>query len=155
MLKCLAGPRRLNSRELSWSFRRHLLEGCSRIRVWCERLNGRLMSDSETRGLKLLREWLSPDQLVQFESLRYFDVIGSDTGKTYRIHYNSPMNIDELDGKGRARVRYCFVTDLPVAQGDLVLAQKIALETKELKTLAIANKSVPERRLLISDFPFC
>jgi hypothetical protein len=75
-----------------FSFRRTLAEGRSRIRALCERFSAQLRDDSEARGLKLLREWLSPEQLAQFNANGYFDVIGSDTGKQYRIHYGSSMN---------------------------------------------------------------
>jgi hypothetical protein len=32
---------------------------------------------------------------------RYFEVIGSDTGKGYRIRHARMMNVDELDSVGR------------------------------------------------------
>jgi len=41
--------------------------------------------DCETRGLKLLKEWLSPEQLAQYDANGNFDVTGCDTGKQYRI----------------------------------------------------------------------
>jgi len=54
----------------------------------------------EARGLRLLREWLSPCQREQFDAQGYFDVI----------------------------------------TGDVMLAQKIALETFERRALAVANR---------------
>jgi hypothetical protein len=131
-------------------FRRTLAEGWSRIRSLCERLSAQPNDDRVARGLKLLREWLSPEQLAQFDADGCFDVIGSDTGKRYRIHYGSSMNVEELDDLGRPRICYCFVTDISLAPGDVVLAQKIALETDERAVLAIANKFTPSRRSLIS-----
>jgi hypothetical protein len=136
------------------SFFRTLAEIFSRIYALREHFNARLFEDeSETRGLKLLREWLSPDQLAQFNAHAYFDVIGGDTGKKYRIHYGSSMNVEELDDLGRPRICYCFVTDIPLAPGDVVLAQKIALETGEGAALAVANKFTPKRRLPASINP--
>ena len=44
-------------------------------------------------GRRLLAEWLSPAQRAQFEQHRYFDVVGSDTGRTYRIHYGTAANV--------------------------------------------------------------
>jgi hypothetical protein len=32
-------------------------------------------------GITLLKEWLSPEQLAQFESHSFFDVIGKHSGK--------------------------------------------------------------------------
>ena len=94
----------------------------------------------EARGIKLLREWLSPEQRAQFDANRYFDVIGSDSGKRYRIRYGSATNVYEIDGDGRSTVGWCFVPTGYLVAGDVMLAQKIALETHELRALAVANK---------------
>jgi hypothetical protein len=119
----------------------------------CERLVISRREDSEARGLKLLREWLSPEQLAQFNAEGHFDVIGCYTGKRYRIHHGASTNIDELDERGRPRVCYCFVTDLPLVAGDVMLAQKIALETDELAALAVANRFTPRRRPSMTGAP--
>jgi hypothetical protein len=130
---------------------RRLAEICSRIYALREHFSARLFEDeSEARGLRLLREWLSPGQLAQFNAHGYFDVVGCDSGKRYRIHYGSSMNVEELDDFGRPRICYCFVTDAPLASGDVVLAQKIALETGERAALAVANKFTPKKRLPVS-----
>jgi hypothetical protein len=42
-------------------------------------------------------------QRKQYESCRYFDVIGGDTDKFYRIRRISVMNVDEPDHAGRRR----------------------------------------------------
>lgn len=128
-------------------FRRRLTDGTARIRALCGRLGARLEDDSEIRGLKLLKEWLSLEQLAQFEASGYFDVLGCDTGRRYRVHYGSSVNVDELDDQGRPRVSYCFVTDIALVPGDIMLAQKIALETDERAALAVANTFAPRRRL--------
>jgi hypothetical protein len=74
----------------------------SRLRRFCEWFKELLREDhSQARGLELLREWLSPAQLVQFERERHFDVVGCDSGKRYRISYGSSMNIHELDDTAR------------------------------------------------------
>jgi hypothetical protein len=44
----------------------------------------------EGRSLRLLREWLSPAQREQFARRGYFEVVGSDSGKRYRIHRSRP-----------------------------------------------------------------
>jgi hypothetical protein len=137
-----------------FSFRRSLAEGLSRIRALREFFSvGPDENECEARALKLLREWLSPAQLAQFNACGYFDVIGRDTGKRYRVHYGSSMNIDELDEYGRPYICHCFVTDVALAPGDVMLAQKIALETGELAALSVANKFTPRRRLRTSAMP--
>jgi hypothetical protein len=106
-----------------------------RARYWVLRA-----SDAEARGLKLLREWLSPEQRAQFDRERYFDVIGCDSGKRYRIRYGSAANVDELDEAGLPRMGWCFVPNACLVAGDVMLAQKIALETNERGALAVANR---------------
>ena len=38
------------------------------------------------RGLRLLRENLTASQREQYDKSRYFDVIGGQTGRRYRVH---------------------------------------------------------------------
>src|SRR5882724_560506 len=81
------------------------------------------LSDNEARGLVLLREWLSPGQLAQYDEHGYFDVTGCQSGKRYRIREGVGMNVYELD-----------------VAGDVMLAQKIALETSEQIALLVARR---------------
>ena len=99
-------------------------------------------NESEVRGLRLLKEWLSPKQLAQFEAHKYFDVTGCHSGKRYRLRYSTGMNIYELDHAGRPRAGWCFVPKDGLVPGDVVLAQKIALETDELAAMAVAKHFV-------------
>jgi hypothetical protein len=110
------------------------------IRSWHRE---RRCTESELRGIRLLREWLSPVQLAQFDLYGYFDVVGCDSGKTYRICYRSGTNIYELDRDGRRKVGWCFVPVDTLVAGDVVLAQKIALETDEWRALAVARNFMP------------
>jgi hypothetical protein len=98
-----------------------------------------LRDNSDIRGRKLLREWPSAEQHAQFDMHDYFDVIGCQTGKKYRIRYGHYSNIEELDAKGWPASGWCFVPAGNLVPGDVMLAQKIALETSERATLAIAN----------------
>ena len=100
----------------------------------------------EARGRRLLRRWLSAEQLAQFDARNFFDVIGCHTAKRYRIYYANVANVEELDKVGRPIVRYCFIPNGDLVPGDVMLAQKIALETDELAALAVANRFVPQRQ---------
>ncbi|WP_366071746.1 hypothetical protein [Nitrobacter sp.] len=93
--------------------------------------------------MRLLREWLSPVQRMQFTKKGYFEVVGSDTGRQYRIYPGTMSNICEVDEKGRPRLGLCFRTmgDLPM--GDVMLAQKIALENCESSALTVARSFIP------------
>ena len=104
-----------------------------------ERFQSRL-ADREARGIKLLREWLSPEQRAQFDANRFFDVIGCDSAKRYRIRYGPVLNVHEIDSDGRSINGWCFVPSGRLVPGDVMLAQKIALETNEFGALAVANR---------------
>jgi hypothetical protein len=95
---------------------------------------------AEGRGRRLLRDWLSTSQRDQFDSNGYFDVIGCDTGKTYRIYYDRAMNVHELDEAGRPKMGWCFLPQGNLVAGDVMLTQKIALETSEVGALMVAER---------------
>ena len=119
---------------------RLLAEWARKVQALRERHREIFEGTREARGIKLLREWLSPEQRAQFDTKRYFDVIGSDSGKRYRIRYGSATNVYEIDGDGRSTVGWCFVPTGYLVAGDVMLAQKIALETHEFRALAVANR---------------
>jgi hypothetical protein len=98
---------------------------------------------SEERSQALLRQWLSPNQAEQYDRFQRFEVVGSDTGKRYRIRHGTAMNIEELAASGYIARRWCFGPEGATATGDVMLAQKVALETFELNALAIANHDGP------------
>jgi hypothetical protein len=117
--------------------RRVVAAGSLRARAfleWYERPKA-----SELRGRKLLREWLSPEQLAQYDAHNYFEVTGCHTGMRYRINDDRGMNVYQLDEDGRPLVGWCFVPRDDLVAGDVMLAQKIALETDERGALAVAN----------------
>lgn len=100
-------------------------------------------STCELRGLKLLREWLSQEQLAQYDAHNYFEVVGCHTGKRYRICHGTGANVFELNAAGLPRKGWCFVPSESLVAGDVMLAQKIALETDERVALATANNFTP------------
>jgi hypothetical protein len=93
---------------------------------------------AELKSLVLLRQWLSPDQLAQMETKGYFEVTGSKTGRRYRIHTGAQQNVSELDKKGRPIRGWCFAPEGFLPAGDIMLAQKIALETDEERAMKVA-----------------
>jgi len=103
-------------------------------------------SATEARGLELLKEWLSPEQLAQYNANGFFDVTGCDSGKRYRIHHGAAMNIVEIDDVGGVRTGWCFIPKACIVAGDVMLAQKIFLETDERGALAIAKNFRPNSR---------
>jgi hypothetical protein len=97
----------------------------------------------EGRSLRLLRDWLSPSQREQFAKRGYFDVVGSDSGRRYRIYPGTSVNVCELDDRGRLREGLCFLPIGTLPIGDVMLAQKIGLETDERHVHAIARRFAP------------
>lgn len=91
--------------------------------------------DAETKSRILLREWLTPEQLAQYARNQCFEVFGSKTGKRYLIQEGQQQNVFELEPPFRG---WCFVPKGSLATGDVMLAQKIALETAEEETMKVA-----------------
>src|SRR6476660_4209657 len=94
----------------------------------------------EARGIALMREWLSPAQRAQFDGSKFFEVVGCDSGCRFRIHYGRVTNVHQIDDAGEPVVGWCFVPSGGLVAGDIMLVQKIALETDEQATLAVANR---------------
>lgn len=63
-----------------------------------------------------------------------------DSGKRYRINYGTGTNIIEIGADGKPILGWCFIPSEYFVAGDVMLAQKIALETRENAALAIANR---------------
>jgi hypothetical protein len=121
-----------------------MAEGARKVLTLRERYKA-IQDVREARGIALLREWLSPMQRAQFDASKSFDVVGSDSGRRYRILYGRVTNVHEIDDAGQPVTGWCFVPSEHLVTGDVMLAQKIALETNERATLAVANKFVPRR----------
>src|ERR1700737_4687558 len=129
-------------------FWRSLSEFARKLQILHERLQEILGEDGpEERGLTLLREWLSPEQRAQLDANQHFDVVGCQTGKHYRISYGSGTNVHEIDDTGRPIMGWCFVPSGHLVAGDVMLTQKIALETDERAALAVANRFPPQPQL--------
>ncbi|TCU69298.1 hypothetical protein EDE08_10846 [Bradyrhizobium sp. R2.2-H] len=105
----------------------------------------------EARGRQLLRSWLPPGQLETFDKEGYLDVVGSATGRSYRIYYSTVSNIRELNDAGAPVEGGCFFPAAALPIGDVVLAQKIILEDDEPRALAIANRFASTSRPIQPD----
>ena len=99
-----------------------------------------LSKAAQERAIQLLKQHLSPAQREQFEKLSYLYVTGGYSRNTYRIRHGVQMNVEQLDRSGRPIRRLCFMPQGYLAVGDVMLAQKLALELFEKEALEIANK---------------
>ena len=96
---------------------------------------------AEARAIELLIRCLSPAQREQYKTRGYFDVFGGDTGKRYRIRHGCQLNVEQLDQNGRRKQLLCFMPKGGLPVGDVMLAQKIALELFEIDAIRAANRS--------------
>jgi hypothetical protein len=131
-----------------FSVQRYWAAWLDRIRT-LRRLREEILQNTEARGLTLLKQWLSDNQREQFEALGYFDVVGSSSGTRFRIRHGSALNVYELDESGNAKTGWCFLPIGGLVAGDVMLAQKIALETDEPGAMAVARKFLTRADLLV------
>jgi hypothetical protein len=103
------------------------------------------------RGFQLLTRNLSPAQREQYEMRGYFEVIGGDTGQRYRIRQGHQMNVEQLDKNGIQTGRLCFMPRGHLPVGDVMLAQKLALELFESDALRTAHRTPAWDYLLEED----
>ena len=59
------------------------------------------------------------------------------------MQYGSVANVQEMDFEGQSGGILCFAPEGYLVPGDVMLAQKIALETDELAALAVAHRVAP------------
>lgn len=105
---------------------------------------------AELRAIALLQSWLTPEQREQFDKYGWFDVIGGDTGRRYRVNRPQIYNVHLLCECSGVMCKICFVPrDRKIqTHGDIMLMQKMALEKDELATLALANVNSGDRGVM-------
>ena len=103
---------------------------------------------AQKRSWQLLLENLSERERVQLAQKKYFTVKGGTTGRIYAITKRTSFNVLRLksqlfSNKYRYKESLCFQPSGPSSrwEGDVMLAQKIALEHFERRALAVANIS--------------
>jgi hypothetical protein len=94
----------------------------------------------EQRAFDLLMSNLTSAQRHCLTDFGYFEVTGGESGTTYRIYRGTQQNVRELAPIGQEVRGWCFYPSGALAPGDVMLAQKIALELFEPVARAIANK---------------
>jgi hypothetical protein len=96
---------------------------------------------AQERAYRLLMRNLSPAQRQQFVRREYFDVIGNHTGRRYRIRAGRTLNVAQLNSSGGCVRLLCFEPQGTLPVGDVMLAQKIAIELFEWEAIEVANSS--------------
>ena len=83
------------------------------------------------RSFRLLINNLSSAQRHQFDQHNFFDGVESKSGARYRIRHGHMMNVERFDENGQRLVKLCFAPRGRLLVGDIMLAQKLALELFE------------------------
>ena len=90
------------------------------------------------------RDAVERDDFGQRESCMEYII----TTTRYRIQRSKVLNVDELDQAGNIVAHWCFAPKGYLPMGDVLLAQKIALETMERETLKMPNRNFIHERLI-------
>ena len=110
-----------------------LARGVTRAPLTCQ-LMSKLMRGVNVEGVVrwtlTLKEWLTPEQRLEYEHRSYFEERSSHTGKRYRIRPGRQMNVDQLDGRGHRVAILCFLPESHVPVSDVMLAQKLRLRRR-------------------------
>jgi hypothetical protein len=100
---------------------------------------------SHLRSLALLVDHLNPEQRAEFEKSGVIRVVGSDTGRRYAIRVGGSSNVFECRKDGEYIKTYCFLPTGNLPIGDVLLAQKLALELYESEALGVARSALRRR----------
>jgi hypothetical protein len=98
-----------------------------------------LRDAADKRAERLLLQFLSSDQEVQYRASRYFEVLSKDGMRRYRIRRGWAGNVTVIDPKGREVEQLCIHPNVSVPPEDNLLAQKLLLEADEEKFRRTAN----------------
>jgi hypothetical protein len=93
----------------------------------------------EAGAMVFLNDNLSVEQRDQLRRFGYFEVVGGETKRRYRIRGAYRLNVEEVSATGTRIRLLCFGPAEGVALGRVMLAQKLALELFEREALAVAN----------------
>jgi len=88
---------------------------------------------------------LTPEQAAEYTASGHFHVRGGTSGRRYRIRHGVQLNVDLLDDHSKVVSTLCFVPTGNLVEGDILLAQKLALELCEPDVLKVANWSLGSR----------
>jgi hypothetical protein len=97
----------------------------------------------EKRAMELLRSHLSPAQRARFDAVGNFEVTGNESGCRYLVRNTGSINVEQLGKNGQCVQKWCFGPEGNLARGDMLLAQKLALECFEGEALGRAYRYPP------------
>lgn len=87
---------------------------------------------AEARSLAWLESFMTPKQRAEWDAEDCFTCYGNVTGWRYRIYPLRQFNIEQRTREGYVVAKFCAITDgVIVPLGDMLLAQKLAIESNE------------------------
>jgi hypothetical protein len=95
--------------------------------------------EAEVRAEALLLAHLTDQQRTDYLEKGYFDMPGERGRHTYRLWKGSAGNVKRLNARGTEVMSYCIHPREHLPHSDVVLAQKLLLETAEAEFLRLAN----------------
>jgi hypothetical protein len=98
--------------------------------------------EKQAMAIDLMLDWLTPAQQECLTKNKYFEAVGSDTKKIYRVYPGHIFNVHEMDKEEKASIRWCFQPRDAPYLGDMMLAQKLTIEADEATLLKVANKQL-------------
>lgn len=109
-------------------------------RAVCEQEERQQRQEAEKRARELLLASLDESQAEEFKLNRRFVVHSKDGVRTYLVTWGTAGNIYELEN-GQRMAKYCIhpTQELPVP--DVMLAQKLMIETDESLFRKVANRT--------------
>lgn len=104
-----------------------------------------VLQEAQRKAWSLLKSNLSPEQTLELDSKEHFHL--HVAGERYRIQKGSHGNVQLLNPDGTVKRQFCIQpADVPV--GDIMLAQKLLLESNVREFYRIANVTeIDERRV--------
>lgn len=109
----------------------------------------RLKVAARERAEELLLLMLTEEQAASRREHGFFTVLGSRSGKAYRIHDRGQAgNIDRLGDDGRREYTYCAHPPAGLPAADAHLAQMLAIATDEDEFLRVANATPVRLRMV-------
>lgn len=112
------------------------------------RIDTESRAEAEERAKRLLLSCLTPEQRAMFEKHAGFRVV-SNLGNVFELRSERIHNVRRLDAECRPIEEWCVTPNGRIPVHDVLLAQKVMLETDELGLRARANVwSLPSRQMV-------
>ena len=106
-----------------------------------QRTRGGREEKRRARPKRCWSENLDDEQRKLFKLGRHFMVHSRDAKRRYKIEYGTAGNVKLLREDGKAVASFCIHPEIHVPTEDVMLAQKLLLETAEDEFLRIANRT--------------